>query len=138
MPSKILTDLAPELIIQILKSSDSFADITVLSSTSRKVFIIWKRSVDTICNAVLKRTVPCFAQACELVDAEKKGGGHEHSILGYQSAVGRVQRMLQGADSAASAVAYLDKCNSNFWAKKGRLAEKPIMTPAEKTDLLQA
>lgn len=57
MPSKTLTDLAPELLIQILKSSDSFADVTSLSSTSRKMFIIWETNNDVICDTILARTV---------------------------------------------------------------------------------
>ena len=85
MPSKILTDLAPELIIQILKSSDSFADLTSLSSASRKLFIIWKTNDDAICEAILARRVPCYEQVQELLAAQKKAEGNDHSAFGYQS-----------------------------------------------------
>ena len=83
MPSRTMTDLAPELLIQILKSSDSFADVTSLSSTSRKMFIVWKMNLEVICKAILARTVPYYAQARELVDAQEKAQGDEHSVSGY-------------------------------------------------------
>lgn len=101
MPSIILTDLAPELLIHILKSADNFADVTSLSSISRKMFIVWKTNIDVICNAILERTVPCFAQARELVETQEKAEGDEHVVFGYQSAIDRVQWMLKEADTAA-------------------------------------
>ena len=104
MPSQILTDLAPELIIQILKSSDSFADLTSISSTSRKMFLIWKMNIDSICEAVLARTVPCYAQARELIEAQEKAEGDEYSVIGYQSAIDRAKWMFKDADIAAYAV----------------------------------
>ena len=57
MPPKHLTDLAPELIIQILKSSNDFADLTSLGSASRKLFVILNANYDAIFEAVLPRAV---------------------------------------------------------------------------------
>ena len=108
MPSKTLTDLASQLLIHIFKSSDSFADVTSLSSISRRMFIIWKTNVDVIGDAILPRTVSCFAQARELVEAQEKATGNEHSVLGCQSAVDRAQWMLKGPDTAANAFIYFE------------------------------
>ncbi len=120
MPSKILTDLAPELIIQILKSSDSFADLTSLSSTSRKMFIIWKTNIDGICEAILPRTVPYYAQARELIEAQEKAEGDEHSVFGYQSAVDRAKWMFEDADTAAKVLDHFEQwvCGKLSWAEQ--------------------
>lgn len=90
MPSITLTDVAPEILIHILKSSDNFADATSLCSISRKMFIVWKTDIDIICNAILARTVPCFAQTRGLIDAQEQAEGGEDLVFGYQSAVDRV------------------------------------------------
>ena len=108
MPSTSLTDLPPELLIHILKSSDSFADVTSLSSISRKMFIVWKTNIDVISNAILARNVLCFDQARELIDAQEKVEGDEHSVFGYQSPIDRVQWMLKEADIAAKAFVYFE------------------------------
>lgn len=137
MPSKTLTDLAPELLIQILKSSDSFADVTSLSSTSRKMFIIWETNNDVICDTILARTVPCYAQARELMEAQKKAAGNEHPVLGCQSAVDRAQWMLKGADTAASAFANFesDVCISEWYEPP---LERDSLTLAGRTDFIRA
>lgn len=137
MPSKTLTDLAPELLVQILKSSDCFEDVTSFSSTSRQMFIIWKTNIDTICDAILPRVVPCFAQARELIDAQEKAEGDEHFIFGYQFAVGRAQWMLKRADVAAKALKYFqnDFPSRN---KEGFLMGKNSLTSADRTDFFQA
>lgn len=108
MPSTSLTDLPPELLIHILKSSDNFADVTSLSSISRKMFIVWKTNIDVISNAILARTIPGFAQARELIDAQEKVEGDEHSIFGYQSPIDRVQWMLKEAEIVAKAFVYFE------------------------------
>lgn len=142
MSSETLTDLAPELIIQILKSSDSFADVTSLSGTCRKMFIIWKTNVDTISEAILARTVPCYAEALELIDAQETAEGDEHSVFGYQSAVDRAKWMLKDADTAARALVYFEK----FFRKELpsiQLVSIPSIRPrrltlAERTDFTRA
>lgn len=142
MSSETLTDLAPELIIQILKSSDSFADVTSLSGTCRKMFIIWKTNVDTISEVILARTVPCYAEALELIDAQETAEGDEHSVFGYQSAVDRAKWMLKDADTAARALVYFEK----FFRKElPNIQLVPIpsigpggLTLAERTDFTRA
>ena len=109
MSSKLLTDLPAELLTQTLKSSDNFADVTSLSSTSRKLYIIWNTNMDAICETILPRNVPCFAQACELKDAQEKAEGDWHSVFSYQSTSDRVKRLLNGAAIAAVALRYFEK-----------------------------
>lgn len=118
MASIILTDLAPELLIHILKSTDNFADVTSLSSISRQMFIVWKTNIDVICNAILARTVPCYAQARELIDAQEQAEGDEHLCFGYQSAIDRVQWMLKEADTAAKAYVYFGNIEVGFSAHR--------------------
>ena len=109
MAPTILTDLAPELLIQILKSADSFADVTSLSSTSRKMFILWKTNVDAICEAILPRLVDCFEQALEFLAAKEKVEGDKHAFFGHMTAVDRAEWMLRWADTAAKALVYFEE-----------------------------
>lgn len=134
MAPTILTDLAPELLIQILKSADNFADVTSLSSTSRKIFIIWKTNVDAICEAVLPRIVDCFEQALELLAAQKKVEGGKHAFYGHMTAVDRAEWILKWADTAAKALVYFEEDLIGN-AHKGRLF---CMTPSNRVDFLRA
>lgn len=138
MPSKILTDLAPELIIQILKSSDSFADLTSLSGASRKLFIIWKTNDDAICEAILARSVPCYEQVQELLAAQEKAEGDDHSVFGYQSATDRAKWMLKEAATAARALLYFEKNLRMIWAENRFPVEQAVLTSAERTDFVRA
>lgn len=54
------------------------------------MFIVWKTDIDIICNAILARTVPCFAQTRGLIDAQEQAEGDEYLVFGYQSAIDRV------------------------------------------------
>ena len=99
------------------------------------MFIIWKTNIDVICDAILPRTVPCYAQARELMEAQEKVAGNEHPVLGCQSAVDRAQWMLKGANTAASAFADFksDICLSNWYE-----SERESVTLAERTDFIRA
>lgn len=139
MPSKILTDLAPELLIQILKSSDNFADVTSLSSSSRKMFIVWEMNIDTICEAVLARTIDCFEQACGLLAAQERAEGEEHSVFGYQSAVDRTRWVLEDADLAARALVHFEK-HAFYYCSLGadRSFGRDTFSATERTEFLRA
>lgn len=138
MPSKILTDLAPELIIQIFKSSDSFADLTSLSSVSRKLFIIWKTNDNAICEAVLPRAVPCYEQIQELLAARERAERDEHFIFGFQSALDRAKWILKETDTAAKALDCFQKKICKLWAGNWFPVEQAVLTPAERTDFIRA
>ena len=137
MSSKLLTDLPPELLIQILKSSDNFADVTSLSSTSRKLFIIWKTYMDAICETILPRTVPCFAQACELKDAQEEAEGDWHSVFSYQSTSDRVKWLLNWAAIAAQALRYFENTLLHLYGKDRPLAGNGL-TLEERTDFIRS
>ena len=137
MSSKVLTDLPPELLIQILKSSDSFADVTSLSSTSRKSFIIWKTNMNAICETILQRNVPCFAQACELKDAQEKDEGDCHSVFSHQSTSDRVKWLLNGAAIAAQALRYFESTLFGLYGKDRPLAGNAL-TLEERTDFIRS
>lgn len=130
--------MAPELLIQILKSLDSFADVTSLSSTCRKTFVIWKRNDHAICDAILAHTVPCFAQAQEFIDAQEKAEGDKQPDFGHWSPVERAQRMLKWADTAAKACSYFEIEVFNYWALTECPAERKTLTLAERTDFIRA
>ena len=134
MAPTILTDLAPELLIQILKLTDSFADVTSLSSISRKMLIIWKTNVDAICAAILPRTVDCFEQALEFLAAQEKVQGDEHALFGHMTAVDRAERMLKWRDTAAKALVYFEE-DAIQNAHIGPLFR---MTPSDRVDFLRA
>ena len=138
MPSKILSDLAPELIIQILKSADSFADLTSLSSTSRKLFIIWKTNDGAICEVVLARTVPCYEQIQELLTAQERAEGDEHFVFGFHSAVDRAKWILKQVDTAARALVYYEEKVRAVWAWRGYPVEQAVLSVAAGTDFIRA
>ena len=138
MPSKILSDLAPELIIQILKSADSFADLTSLSSTSRNLFIIWKTNDGAICEVVLARTVPCYEQIQELLTAQERAEGDEHFVFGFHSAVDRAKWILKQVDTAARALVYYEEKVRAVWAWRGYPVEQAVLSVAAGTDFIRA
>ena len=138
MPSKILTELAPELIIQILKSSDRFADLISLSSTSRKMFIIWKMNIDGICEAVVARCVPGYAQAKEVIEAQEKTEGDEHSGFGYKSAVDRAKWIFKDADIAAKALHYFEQWLFDSWTNRRLSVKKAKLTLTEQKHFIRA
>ena len=138
MPSKILTDLAPELIIQVLKSSGSFADLASLSSTSRKLFIIWKTNNGAICEAVLARTLPCYEQVRELLAAQEKAESNEHLVFGLQSVIDRAKWILKEADTAAKALDYFEKGIRELWAGKIFPVAQAVLKLAERIDFIRA
>ena len=137
MSPNIFTDIPAELLIHILKSSDNFADVTSLSGTSRKLYIIWKTNMDAICETILPRNVPCFTQACELEDAQEKAEGDWHSVLSYQSTSDRVKRLLNGAAIAAQALRYFEKTLDRLYGKGTPLAEIG-KTIKEKADFIRS
>lgn len=145
MPSTVLTDLAPELFIQILKSSESFADVTSFSSTSRKMFVIWKTNLDAICEAILPRTIDCFEEAQELLAAQERAEGEKHAVAGYRTALDRAKWMLEGADTAAIARRCFENCvihcgnQQNFSSTWGIYPPKrTVLTPNQCMDFLRA
>ena len=64
--STSVSDLAPELILQIFKSVDGASAITALNATSRKFYKVWRANAASISDAVFSRTIPCFDDAKEL------------------------------------------------------------------------
>ena len=138
MPFETLPDMAPELLIQILKSLDSFADVTSLSSTCRKMFVIWKRNDHAICHAILARTVSCFAQAQEFSDAQEKAEGDKQPDSGHWPPVERAHRMLKWADTITKACSYFEIEVFGLWALSECPAERKTLTLAEKMDFIRA
>lgn len=70
MMSTSMPDLPPEMIIEIFASMDSFATASALSKTSHQFHSIFVRGLESIAVGILGRSVECFEQARELVDAQ--------------------------------------------------------------------
>lgn len=166
MPSEILPNVAPELLIQIFKSLNSFADVTSLSSTCRKMSVVWKRNARVICDAILTRTIPCFTQAQDFINAQEKAEsdkqpdfshvspferarwrqesvrekaeGDKQPGFGHWSPVERAQRMIKWADTTAKACSYFEDEAFGLWALSECPAERKKLTLAERTDFARA
>ena len=85
--------------------------------------------------------MPCFAQAQELIDAQEKAEGDEHSVIDYQSAVDRVQWILNGADTAAKALVFFESnifTESDIFISNPPPVERKTMTLVEPTEFVQA
>lgn len=137
MPPKTLTDLAPELLIQIFKLSKNFTVATSLSRTSHKLFTVWQLNLEVICQAILPRTVRFYAQARELIDAQERVKGAERSVHGYQFSIDQAQRMWKGAETAADAFDYFQDCflDSQPWGPEDN---REMLTRAEERDFRKA
>ena len=100
------------------------------------MFTIWKTNLDVVCEAILALRVPCYAQALELLDAQKKAKGVDHSVFGYQSTIDRARWILEWAGSAARALACFEQIlaqNSEDYPSK-----RKMLTPAERLGVIQA
>ena len=89
--------------------------------------------MDGICETILARNVPCFAQACELKEAQEKS----ESVLSYQSTSDRVKWLMDGAAIAARALRYFEKTLVRLY-KKDRLLAENGLTLEEKTDFIRS
>ncbi|MCJ1454650.1 hypothetical protein MMC28_005003 [Mycoblastus sanguinarius] len=67
-----ISELAPELILQIFESLNNYQDITALNATSGKFYSIWQLNAVPISNAVFIRSIDSFDDALELLDAQRE------------------------------------------------------------------
>lgn len=67
MPSPSLAGLPSELVLQIFTLLPGRRDIAALNSTSNRFYKIWRSNAAAISDAVLSRTIACYASAEELV-----------------------------------------------------------------------
>ena len=93
--------------------------------------------MDVICENILPRNVPCFAQACELKDAQEKAKGDWHSVFKDQSTSDRVKWLMKGAAVAAQALRYFEKAIVRLYRKDRALAEIGL-TLEEQTDFIRS
>ena len=66
------SDLPTELIVHVFKSVDNIGSAAALSQTSHHLHEIWRHNLSTICDAVFPRTIECYDQACQLLEAMAK------------------------------------------------------------------
>lgn len=93
--------------------------------------------MNAICETILQRNVPCFAQACELKDAQEKAEGDCHSVFSHQSTSDRVKWLLNGAAIAAQALRYFESTLLGLYGKDRPLAGNAL-TLEERTDFIRS
>ena len=64
--SKKLSDLAPEILVQVFKTFDQPRTITAFVSTSCKTYDIWRLNTASISLSVLPRYIKCYDEAAEI------------------------------------------------------------------------
>ena len=89
-----ITNLPPEIILQIYRHLDSPSAITALNSTSRMYNWIWRVNNASISGAVLSRSIDCYNSALELFEVEERVK-QVHCIAIPQSAVLKRMRVAQ-------------------------------------------
>lgn len=70
-----ITNLAPELILQIYQHLEQSRDITALNSTSQKLYSIWHLNAHSISDVVLPRAIDCYDSALELLEIQERVQG---------------------------------------------------------------
>ena len=93
--------------------------------------------MNVICETILPRNVPCFAQACELKDAQEKPEGDWDSLVSYQSTPDRVVWLMNGTAVAAQAFRYFEKTIVRLYRKDRPLAKNGL-TLEEQTDFIRS
>ena len=92
----LLSELAPEIIIQIFKSAQHPRVATSLSETSLKFNAIWKENAGPICSSILPRIIPHFSKAQELVNTQRaRNGSDAPGQDKYVLATQRAQALLR-------------------------------------------
>ena len=82
MSSTSFTTLAPELVIQVFKSTNDFRTVSSLSGTSSRFYKIWRSNIPAISNAVLPGAVEFYDRAQELLNAQEEAARIERETQG--------------------------------------------------------
>lgn len=106
-----LSDLSNELIVRVFECVDNISSAAALSHTSHHLHTIWRYHLASICDVVLPRTIECYNQARQLLDARAKS-----SLVDRQSSVEdkakaaiiRAKVLLSNADYACLALSYFE------------------------------
>ena len=136
MSAKSLPDMPPELVLEIYKSMDTIAAATALSKTSRYFHNISTASFPSICVAIIGRSIACFDQACELVDAQAKTAAMILHPDCTPPILERTKRFLLNAELADEALKHF-----NIAATQGMPFDSPRcrdMTSTETDTFLRA
>ena len=72
MAPKPLPELAPELLVHIFSSFNTFRDIIALNSTSKQLQEIWRSNTVSISSAVRPNAIECFEDAQEFLKVQGK------------------------------------------------------------------
>ena len=136
MSGNSLLTLPNELIIEILKSTNSFATATSFSSTSRKFRAIWEMHTRWICYGILSDTITCYHQAFEYVKAQPPAViGPEHYAIAQPLAdispkhIGDatpvlfkiLRQFLDNADIAYRALQFYEDLMSEYVSDESRM-----------------
>ncbi|KAF6225926.1 hypothetical protein HO173_012698 [Letharia columbiana] len=134
-PKSSFSDLPAEIIIQVFKSVDDFSTAAALSNVSRNLFTIWKQDLPSICRAVLPRTVDCFDEAQDLMEAQSHSAQNQQSSDAIQATIGRAELFFSNAAIAWLASSRYER--SVIDHAKGKFDDRG-MTTAERTYFVKA
>lgn len=129
MSSPSLPRLATEVVVRIFVLLPSCRAVAALNCTSRKFYQIWLSNAAAISNAVLSRTIDCYADAEELVqfqtvrEREKEAKDWktdkpetDEATDAYQKILKRNQRFTANASMVSKECTHLRvKANSRFY-----------------------
>lgn len=92
-----MSNLPPEITIEIYSNLSTCSDITALNGTSRLLYQIWFENAATISGAVLSRSIECYESLLELLELEK----HVLAIPRDTSETSAILKALQQAQEQA-------------------------------------
>jgi hypothetical protein len=106
-----LTTLPPELICHVFESAADFSVVACLAKTARIFYLIWRKHLSSICEAVGPRVIANFTDAERLLNMQEQAQIVRHLDLPdwhEQRPINRAKRLLSNARWASAA--------SNEWA----------------------
>lgn len=110
MDTCLFTTLPPELILDILESADSFAEVAALIRTARIFYDIWELNATTISHTILPRVINCVSDAQELVSAKERAHAqqqHQQRSV-HEAAIHRTKRFLSDARTVSLACDFFE------------------------------
>ena len=128
-----LTNLPPEIILQIFESAPDFSVVNALARTARSLNSTYVAGSAAIFHAVASRIQPEFPSAEQLVDAQEAAYDTSQSLSeDQQPPPSRNERLLSNARCAAAASTnFAAECNIHLFTR-ARGEENPAFRPSER------
>lgn len=91
MASTTLSDLAPEIMLNICKYLDSFSSVLSFAAVSNHFHGIWKSNTNAVCGSILPSKIDCYQEANALVQALERVVGFPGRLSAHQQAIFRTK-----------------------------------------------